>query len=253
MKICVAQTKPFKGDIQRNIDHHNKLIDLAVSHGAETIIFPELSLTGYEPELSKELATDKDDSRFEVFQKISNTRQIIIGVGVPTKNNAGTCISIVLFQPHKTRQLYSKKYLHPDEEAFFISGQNTIGLAGDKTNIALAICYELSVPGHSEKAFNSGAEIYIASVAKSVAGVEKAIESLSGIATKYSMTVLMANCIGHCDNFESGGKTSAWNNKGLLAGQLNDTDEGILIIDTNTQELIEKALQDKPVVTAAAE
>lgn len=39
-----------------------------------------------------------------------------------------------------------------------------------------------------------------------------------------------------------GGKTSVWNNKGWLVGQLNDTNEGILIIDTDTQELIEKTI-----------
>lgn len=242
MKICAAQTRPVKGDIQSNIVNHKKLIDLAVSHEADTIIFPELSLTGYEPELSKELATDQDDSRFDDFQKISDTRQVTIGVGVPTKNNTGTCISMVLFQPHQARQTYSKKYLHTDEEGFFISGQNSVGLTGNKPNIALAICYELSVPEHAENAYKNGAEIYIASVAKSAIGVEKANKSLSDIANKYSMTVLMSNCVGHCDDFESGGKTSIWNNKGLLAGQLNDTSEGIIIIDTDTQELIEKTI-----------
>lgn len=242
MKICVAQTKSVKGDIQSNIDNHKKLIDLAISNGADTIIFPELSLTGYEPGLAKELATDQDDSRFDDFQKISNTRHITIGVGVPTKNNTGICISLILFQPNKARQTYSKKYLHPDEEEFFISGQSSIGLIGNKTNIALAICYELSVPEHAENAFKSGAEIYIASVAKSSNGVEKANKCLSEIANKYSMTVLMSNSVGQCDNFESAGKTSLWNNKGLLVGQLNDTNEGILIIDTATQEIIEKTI-----------
>ncbi|MBD0333132.1 MAG: carbon-nitrogen hydrolase family protein, partial [Chitinophagaceae bacterium] len=223
MKICVAQTRPVKGDIQCNIQNHKKLIVLAVSNGADTIIFPELSLTGYEPELSKELATNPDDSRFDDFQKISDTRQIIIGVGVPTKNTASTCISMVLFQPHKARQTYSKKYLHSDEEAFFVSGHSSIGLLGNKTNIALAICYELSVPEHAENAYKSGAEIYIASVAKSVDGVEKAIKRLSEIANKYSMTVFMSNSVGQSDGFECAGKSSIWNSKGLLVGQLNDT------------------------------
>ena len=103
---------------------------------------------------------------------------------------------MVLFQPHKARQTYSKKYLHPDEEEFFISGQSSDSLIGNKTNIALAICYELSVPEHSESAFKSGAEIYIASVAKAVNAVDKAIKSLSDIGNKYSMTVLMSSCVG---------------------------------------------------------
>ena len=111
MKICVTQTRPVKGDIETNIDNHKKLINLAVSNGADTVIFPELSITGYEPELSKELAIDLNDSRFDVFQNISDARQITIGVGAPIKNNGGICISMILFQPHKARQLYSKKYL----------------------------------------------------------------------------------------------------------------------------------------------
>ena len=240
MKICVAQTRPIKGDIQSNINNHKKLIDIAVFNGADTVIFPELSITGYEPELSKELATNQDDSRFDDFQMIADTKQITIGVGVPTKNNTGICISMILFQPHKARQTYSKKYLHPDEEEFFIGGQSYPSLIGNKTNIALAICYELSVPEHSENAFKSGAEFYIASVVKSVNQVDKAIERLSEIATKYSMTVLMSNCVGQSGDMKCGGRTSIWNNKGLLVGQLDDPNEGVIIIDTDTQKLIKK-------------
>ncbi len=242
MKICVAQTRPVKGDIQANIDNHKRLIDLAISNGADTIIFPELSITGYEPNLSKELATTQNDNRFDDFQKISDTKHITIGVGMPTKSNSGILISMIIFQSHKPRQTYSKQYLHPDEYPYFINGQDQILLTENKNKISLAICYELSVSEHSENAYKSGAEIYIASVAKSVNGVEKAIKTLSDIANKYLMTVLLSNCIGHCDNFECGGKTSIWNNKGVLAGQLDNTNEGIIIINTDTQEIIEKTI-----------
>ena len=242
MKICVAQTRPLKGDIEKNIKNHKNLIRIAVSAGADIIIFPELSLTGYEPGLSQQLATTQDDKRFDDFQKISNTRQITIGVGVPTKNNRGTCISMIIFEPQKARQTYSKKYLHPDEEEFFIAGPTSTSLIGSQSNIALAICYELSVPEHSEIAFKSGAEIYIASVVKSVNATDNAIEILSEIAKKYSMTVLMSNCVGNSGGYECGGKSSVWNSRGLLAGQLNNTNEGIIIIDTGTQEITEKIM-----------
>ena len=240
MKICVAQIRPIKGDVQSNISNHKRLIDIAVSNGADTIIFPELSITGYEPELAKELATNPNDSRFDDLQRSSDTRQITLGVGVPTKSDTGICISMVLFQPHKARQTYSKKYLHSDEEPFFVSGQSTISLLRDETDIALAICHELSVLEHAEDASKSGARVYIASVAKSADGIEKAVERLSEIASGYSMTVLMSNCVGRCDNFESAGQTSVWNDEGLLLGQLNDTDEGVLIFDTDTREFIER-------------
>ncbi|HLG41411.1 MAG TPA: carbon-nitrogen hydrolase family protein [Chitinophagaceae bacterium] len=240
MKICVAQTKSVRGDVQANITNHQRLIELAVSNGAGIIIFPELSITGYEPELAKELATDQNDSRLDVFQQICDKKQITIGVGMPLKSDPGITISMIIFQPHKTRQVYSKQYLHSDEYPYFVSGNGQVFLADENNKIAPAICYEISVREHAENAYKNGAKIYIASVAKSVAGVEKTFKDLSGIAGKYSMTVLMSNCIGHCDNFDCGGKTSAWNDKGILLGQLNDINEGILIVDTETEKVIEK-------------
>ncbi|MBT3603338.1 MAG: carbon-nitrogen hydrolase family protein, partial [Candidatus Latescibacteria bacterium] len=207
MKICVVQTKPVTGDIQSNIDRHKKFIALAVSNGANAIVFPELSLTGYEPELARELATDQEDSRFDGFQNLSDTERITIGVGVPIEIDAGICIGMIVFQPHQKRHTYFKKYLHVDEEPFFVDGQHSENLIGDKTHIALAICYELSVPEHAEGAFKNGAEIYIASVAKFAAGVEGAIERLSDIARTYSMTVFMSNSVGEADGGECAGQT----------------------------------------------
>ena len=211
MKIAVAQSKPIRGNIISNIENHQPLIRLAVAHGAGMIIFPELSITGYEPELAKELATDINDTRLDDFQKISDRGEITIGIGMPLKSETGTLISMIIFQPHLPRQVYAKQHLHQDEEPYFVNGQEQLYLVKENIKIAPAICYEISVPEHSAHAHASGAGIYIASAAKSAEGVEKATKTLSDIAKQYSMTVLLSNCIGHCDNFEGGGQTSAWN------------------------------------------
>lgn len=242
MKLCAAQTRPVKGDIQTNISNHKKLIDLAVAHGADFIVFPELSITGYEPTLAGELAMLLNDPRLNDFQTLSDAKRITIGVGTPLITTEGINISMVIFQPGKTRETYSKHYLHADEEPYFVSGHNTIGLLGPEANIALAICYELSVPEHSEAAHKAGAKTYFASVVKTAAGTEKAIDTLAVIAKTYSMNVVMANCVGVCDGEICGGRSSVWNQRGELLGQLNDTDEGILIMDTDTQEVIKKTL-----------
>lgn len=63
-------------------------------------------------------------------------------------------------------------------------------------------------------------------------------EALSGIAGKFAMTVLMSNCVGFCDDFESVGKTSVWNAEGISTGQLDDENEGILIVNTETGEVL---------------
>ena len=238
MKISVAQTKPVKGNIESNIDHHKKIIELAVSYETDIIVFPELSVTGYEPALAKQLATVKDDRRFDEFQIISNSKKITICVGMPTYADSSVYISMIIFQPGKPRQVYSKQYLHSDEEPYFDNGNQQVFLINGHHKIAPAICYELSIRGHSENAFNNGATIYMVSVAKTNSGVEKAIGTLSGIAEKYSMIVLLSNSVGPCDNFIAAGKSSIWNNKGSLLAQLDDSDEGLLIFDTDTNEII---------------
>jgi predicted amidohydrolase len=239
MKVCVAQTKPVKGDIQTNLDHHKRFIELAVSKGAELIIFPELSLTGYEPTLAKELAIEINDRRFDELQTICDKKEIVIGAGVPVKNGEAVSIGMLIFQPNKKREVYFKKYLHADELPFFVSGESFKDLSIGENRIGLAICYELSVSQHAEDAIKNGAAIYIASVAKTKKGTEKAIERLSEIAREYNIPVLYSNCVGICDGDEMGGQSSVWNNKGELKDQLNESDEGVLIFDTVTQKAVE--------------
>jgi predicted amidohydrolase len=238
MRICAAQTRPIKGDIQRNLANHTKLIDQAVDHAVELIIFPELSLTGYEPTLARELATDPNDTRLDALQKISDSKAITIGVGAPTKNEKGICIGLLLFQPHKPRHVYSKTFIHADEEPFFVRGQSSPHFRFEQTKIALAICYEISVPEHLESVLKSKPAFYCASVVKSVNGINKALDRLSNIARECSFPVLMSNCVGVCDGMQCAGRSSAWNNRGSLVGQLNDSDEGLLIFDTEKQEVI---------------
>ena len=238
MKICVAQTKSDKGNIKTNIENHLRWIELAVSEKADLIVFPELSLTSYEPEIAEELAADQNDTRLDVFQEFSDTNRIVIGVGLPSKSEFGILISMVIFQPNQPRETYSKQKLHSDEKPYFIEGKEQIIFKIKDTKIAPAICYESLQPEHAEKANGMGAEIYLASVAKSQGGIEKAYEHFPKIADKYSMPVLMTNCIGFCDNFQSAGQTSVWDENGIIIGQLDSQNEGIIIYDTVSKSTI---------------
>lgn len=240
MKIAVAQTRPIKGDISANIKTHRKLIDLAISYKADAIFFPELSITGYEPELAKELVTNQDGKEFDNFQEISNKNKITIGLGMPTKSNSGIKISMIIFQPDTPRQTYSKQQLHSDEFPYFVNGEEQIILTVDNKKIAPAICYESLQTDHSVNAKKLGAEIYVASVAKSQNGIDKAMTHYPAVAKKFSMPVLMSNCVGFCDNFESVGQSSVWTKQGNLAGQLDEKSEEILIFDTETEKIIKQ-------------
>lgn len=240
MKISAVQIRSDKGNIKSNIENHIKWIDIAVSENVDLIIFPELSLTGYEPVLAEELTTDQNDSRLDVFQKISDLKNITIIVGLPIKSPSGILISMVIFQPKSARLTYSKQQLHPDEKPYFIQGSEQIILKIKDQKIAPAICYESLQPEHSTRANRLGTQLYLAAVAKSQSGIEKAFAHFPKIADKYSMPVLMANCIGKCDNFESAGQSAVWDENGNLMGQLDNKNAAILIYDSELKTALIK-------------
>lgn len=236
MKISVCQYSPIRGDIEANTRSHLKLVDLAAAHGADLVIFPELSLTGYEPELAKDLALMPDDDRLKIFQDTSTGKRIHIGIGIPTPVEGGVAISLAIFHPDRQPTLYSKKYLHDDELPFFTSNETSPVIKIGDSRIALAICYELTVPAHAGHAFRVGADVYIASAVKSAKGTESALKRLSEIAREHSVPVFFANCIGETGGYDCPGKSSIWTSDGHLAGQLSEEKEGILVYDILTGE-----------------
>jgi len=237
MKIAVAQTMPARGDMAQNIAAHCELILTAVQAGAQLVVFPELSLTGYEPALVDSLALSSlDDPRLNVFQTLSDKHRVALAVGAPVRSSAGVHISLVIFQPQQAATLYSKQHLHADEAPFFAPGPASNGMivhAG--LQAALAICYEISVPQHARNAAKNGAEMYIASVAKTSAGIAQAHARLQNVARENSTPVLMANCAGECDNAQCCGRSAIWSHQGELLCELNAGAEGLIVFDTGSQ------------------
>jgi len=232
MKICVAQTKSTKGDVQKNIQNHLLFIERAIKLNTDLIIFPELSITGYEPALAKDLVTNVDNSIFSPFQELSDSNDISIGVGMPTITSKGIHISMLIFQPKKERAVYSKQILHADELLYFSCGTQQTYITIKEKKIAFGICYETLQREHFVNALNEGAAIYLASVAKSTSGIKKVYKHFSEIAQEYNTAILMSNSVGFCDDFMSHGQSAIWNKNGVIIGQLDDNNQGLLIYDT---------------------
>lgn len=239
MRISIAQTKAEKGDIEKNLEIHIRYIEKAVNNAADMIVFPELSLTGYEPELARQLATTKSDVRLDSLQELSDKNKLIIGAGLPTIDDDKIFVSMVIFQPDKERIIYSKQYLYPTEVGVFTAGYNPLVIRFDEKNIiAPAICYELSRDEHSETAHKNNATVYIASVLNSVNGIDADLKRLSEIAAKYKMITLMSNYTGETGGHNCAGKSSVWDKQGKLISQLDSKTEGLLIYDTESGQTI---------------
>lgn len=232
MKICLTQIESIKGNIQENIRQHFKFIPQAITLSADLIVFPELSLTSYAPDLAKELATSIENILFEPFQTIANKHKLTLCIGMPTKQLEGIAISLLIFQPNKKRTKYSKQILHTDETPYFICGKTASFLTLKGEKVALGICYETLQIEHFLNAKENGATIYVASVTKPTNGIKKAYTYFPQSSKKLKIPVLMVNSIGACTDFVSAGSSAVWNKNGILLQQLETNTQKMLLYDS---------------------
>lgn len=98
------------------------LIESAVSAGVNLIFFPELSLTGYEPEMAKDLAL-ADESSLSPLQVLSDRYDMTIIVGAPLHVTDGKpAIGAFVISSKRPVSCYRKIYLHPGESDYFSAG-----------------------------------------------------------------------------------------------------------------------------------
>lgn len=240
MHIAVAQIGSRKGNITLNIGKHLHLIHLAKHYGANVIFFPELSITGYEPTLAKQLNFTIDSPLFSEIKSAAIKFNILVGIGAPIQRKAAPLIGQILFHPDGSVNYYAKKYLHPDETPFFDKGKVTPVVIFEDLNMGLAICYEISQDKHINDLLSQGVDIIIAPVAKSMTGIAVAHKRLSEIARKHGKPILMCNCVGPSEDFIATGQSAIWGPDGNLLQKLGPKEEAILILDslTNTYQKI---------------
>jgi predicted amidohydrolase len=234
MILASAQTKPKRGDIKENLLDHYRLIELASDNGADLIVFPEMSMSGYERENADTLAFSVNDPRLEKLKHLAIDKNMIIIAGAPIKIHIDVCIGEFILRSDNSVTMYTKQFLHPGEEEYFTSSfdYNPI-IELDNEQISLAICADIDHPLHSENAHKAGSTMYISSIFFSPQGIPEAHTVLSSYAKKYSMNVLMSNYGGDSWGRASGGRSAFWNNKGELVAAMNDSSSGLLLVEKN--------------------
>lgn len=235
MKLVAAQMRSIAGDVEGNLQRHIQFIELAASHGAAAVFFPELSLSGYEPSMAERLAMTPGDARLEVLQTLSDRYRLLIAVGAPFRGHRGTEIGMFVFRCGEAPVVYSKQILHADELPFFSPGTKSevFPLGGEV--IAPAICYESLQDAHVHAARASGATVYLASVAKSARGVEIAYRHYPAVAREHGLTVMMANGVGPADDFVMPGRSAVWRDDGALVRSADTEAEAVVVYDLATR------------------
>ncbi|MEM0982212.1 MAG: carbon-nitrogen hydrolase family protein [Cyanobacteria bacterium P01_H01_bin.58] len=231
MKIGLAQIESITGDIDGNISHHLTVLDPLSADDVDLVMFPELSLSNYEPAIAQSTAINLADQRLTAFQEFADQRGIAIGIGAPVRTREKPLISTLMFMPHRTCTVIDKVYLHEDELPYFSAKSKPATVLELAKKIGIAICYEISVDAHIESASAQNMAIYLASVAKTAAGILAAKERLSVKAKEFKMPILIVNSLGICEGKAAGGGSAIIETDGTVVTTLKEQEEAILIYD----------------------
>ena len=232
MKIAAAQIKPIENNTEANIQSHIHMIDMAAQQQVQLIVFPELSLTGYEREKAKNLSFIENDSRLKIFNDKAEANNMLIIVGAPITMDSTLHIGAFVFLPDGTTSIYTKQFLHDGEELFFTPSTKYNPLIHfQNETISLAICADINHPMHPKQASERKTTLYIPSIFYTPNGIAEGQSILSKYAKEYSMKVLMANYTGSSYGMSAAGQSGFWNQQGVLISQLNTHEENLLIIE----------------------
>lgn len=235
MKVAIAQIVVEKGNLPHNLAKHLYCCQLAANEKADLVVFPELSLTGYEPELAQALAVELTDPVWETLKHSARKNQLVISVGMPLKTANGIQIGAVQAWPDGTLHPYAKQNLYTGEDQFFVPGthDHQFTLQGEK--ISMAICADISDPQIPLRAHRQGATIFLAPVMVSKKGLTHDRTLLQQYAQQYQLLTVMANYGGQTGGYDCGGYSSVWSEKGELIGELAHDREGMLLLEKSGQ------------------
>lgn len=249
MRVALAQISSHPGKVVENLDRHLEAIEVSAAQGAELVVFPELSLCGYEPERLGSLAFFPDaDALFDPLRAFAARHALTCVVGAPLRIPGGARPRIALFvyKPCGAVHVIEKRFLHQDELPYFSSEPGPPDVLALKRRVGVAICYELSIEAHENALFDEHRpQLYVASVAKCTAGVPRASARLEEIARRHGVPAMMVNCVGRCEGRLAGGNTMAFDASGKCFAQLDARGEGLLFIDTEQDEAWSLALPER--------
>lgn len=130
MKVALAQINTKLGGVEENLQKHLILVDEACEKGADLLIFPELSLTGY---VLQDLAStvahrpQKEDPIFKPLFEASKKLDLVVGFVEEDIRSRFYISAAYLSQGellHVHRKVYLPTYGLFDESRFFAWGDS---------------------------------------------------------------------------------------------------------------------------------
>jgi predicted amidohydrolase len=224
LRIATVQCTPVTGDLAGNAQDHAVRIAEAAERGARIVLFPQLSLVGYDPDLIDlhRLRVVPQDPALAPIQAACRAASVHALVGAPVAEprpmpvggglsvDGPPRIGMLHVDPAgRVRLAYVQRFLSTGEIGIFGAGQNDAIVTIDGWRVGLALGRDAAVPEHATRLAYAGAEVYAVGGWYPIGAEERMRSQLAAAAANGLWTVL-AQFVGGTGGGPACGGSGAW-------------------------------------------
>lgn len=250
--IAMAQIETRLGDVDANLAQHLEMIERASSQGAELIVFPELSLTGYVlQDLTPSVARQPhhQDATFRPLLKASKQLDIIVGFVEADSRHRFYIAAAYLSGGavlHVHRKVYLPTYGLFDEGRFFAWGDQVRAFDSPLGRIGMLICEDFWHASPPYLLWLDGAEIMFLISASPGRGVsdDDRLESARWVerinqayASLFTTFVVHTNRVGFEDGLHFWGGATAFDPDGRMLARGPYHEPALTLVELDLAQL----------------
>jgi predicted amidohydrolase len=214
--IAVAQPPCVAHDVEANAITHAATVRSA---GARVVVFPELSLTGYELDAA---AIAADDPRLAPIVAACAETGALALAGAPV-NGHGCRLHIATLAIGGSGSVvaYRKMWLGSAESERFAAGDAPAVYEVDGWRLGLAICKDTGVPQHAADTAALGIDAYVAGSAKAADEAALQDDRARRVALEHRVAVAVASFAGATGGgyTDTAGRSGIWASDGASLAQ----------------------------------
>jgi predicted amidohydrolase len=243
--VAAVQDGSVDGDVTANVERHVGWIERAADDGAVLVVFPELSVTGYDPDLIDlhRMRVDVTDARLDPIRAACRRRRLHALIGAPVgpaaPNGASNGAPFGAVPPRigvlhvsptgAVAAAYHKCHLDTGEIGIFAAGTAPGLIDIDGWRIGLAVGRDASVPGHAEQLIGMGADVYAVAALFRLGSDERMAAQMAATAVRGLWVVLSQYC-GATGGGPACGRSGVWSPGGEAQLRLG-TAPGLAVVD----------------------
>lgn len=259
--LALAQIAPVLGDVAQNLSTHRAKLAEADAAGADLVVFPELSLTGYQlQDLVPEVAMSRDDARLMSLAKSTDKGPSAVVSFVERSEDHRLFASAALLDGGEIRHVARKCYLPTyglfDERRFLApadavrSARARLGGAGvrGEVGIGIGICEDFWHPTLPTLLAHDGAEILVNVAAGPARGASVDADEGLGSAASWGMLlrataalttsyVAFVNRVGVDESLIFWGGSRVIGPDGMVIAEAPLFDEALLTVEIDLDEV----------------